>query len=257
MSNVDLGGKLTTQQLTYEIIQRIPERSAGGLIMGTNYSRSSTNIRQSRFSRRVGRLFGNRDIRVFWRRASTVPCETFEAVFTVVQDRTCDYGLIPIENSLAGSIHHNYDLSYATSNDCRRTLPEGAALPDCQSRGFVTDIRRVISHPQALAQCAGYLRSMKFTPIATYDTAGSVRILQEQKDPSQRLIASRRAAELYGMEVLAEGIEDDPANFTRFLAISPQPVRLAGEAKPRSYLPLMICLGRCLRPSVFALAILI
>jgi len=200
--------------------------------MGTNYPQPSPNIRRVAFQGESGAYSETAIYEFFGRKVSTVPCETFEAVFAAVQDRTCDYGLIPIENSLAGSIHHNYDLllryqlmivgeHYLRVQHCLIANP-GVLL---------TDIRRVISHPQALAQCESYLRSMNFTSTATYDTAGSVRILQEQKDPSQAAIASRRAAEVYDMEVLAEGIEDDPANFTRFLAISPQPVKPEGEAK--------------------------
>jgi prephenate dehydratase len=69
------------------------------------------------------------------------------------------------------------------------------------------------------------------TAEAAYDTAGSVKIIREQGDPSVAAIASRRAAEVYGMAILAEGIEDDPANFTRFLAIAPQPVSAGSDAK--------------------------
>ena len=84
----------------------------------------------------------------------------------------------------------------------------------------LVDIREVISHPQALAQCEGYLRSKNLKSTAVYDTAGSVRILKEQGNRALAAIASRRAAETYQMSILAEGIEDDPANFTRFLAIA-------------------------------------
>jgi prephenate dehydratase len=96
----------------------------------------------------------------------------------------------------------------------------------------LSEIRRVISHPQALAQCYRYLHALpNVTTEVVYDTAGSVKMVKEQGDRSVAGVASRRAAEVYGMQVLAEGIEDDSANFTRFLAISQQAVVPQGEAK--------------------------
>ena len=162
-----------------------------------------------------------------------VPCETFDLVFAAVSEGSCRYGFIPIENSLAGSIHQNYDLllrnklwvvgeHYLRVKHCLIAKP-GARL---------SDIKKVISHPQALAQCDGYLRShpgFKIEPV--YDTAGSVKMARDLDDPSIAAIASRRAAQLYGMQVLAEDIEDNPANFTRFLIISLEPVHPEHTAK--------------------------
>ena len=165
--------------------------------------------------------------------AITLPCETFDAVFAAVESGACDAGLVPIENSLAGSIHRNYDLllqhalpivgeHHLRVQHCLIAHP-GVALGD---------IRKVISHPQGLAQCERYIRSLPHVRAeAAYDTAGSVKIVREQGDPSVAAVASRRAAEVYGMAILAEGIEDDPANFTRFLAIAPQPVTPGTDAK--------------------------
>jgi prephenate dehydratase len=162
-----------------------------------------------------------------------LPCETFEQAFDAVEAGQAEAGLLPIENSLAGSIHRNYDLllqhklwiigeRHLRVRHCLITLP-GVSL---------TEVRRVISHPQALAQCGRYLRSLPgVTTAVVYDTAGSVKMVREQGDPTVAAIASRRAAEVYGMAILAEGIEDDPANFTRFLAVACEPVVAAGEAK--------------------------
>jgi prephenate dehydratase len=156
----------------------------------------------------------------------TVPCETFDAVFAAVEGAACDLGLVPIENSLAGSIHRNYDLllqhtlsivgeHYLRVRHCLITHP-GVAL---------ADIRRVISQPEALAQCKGMLRSLNGVKSeAAHDTAGAVRLLRDQNDRAAAAIASRRAADVYGMAILSEGVEDDPANFTRFLAISTRSV---------------------------------
>ncbi len=166
--------------------------------------------------------------------ARAVSCESFEAVFAAVGKGECAYGLVPIENSLAGTIHRNYDLLLRYSGGNGEPAGEMGPLTIVGEQSLrvqhcliaftgaaLADIQEVISHPQALAQCEGYLRSRGLKSTAVYDTAGSVRILKERGDQALAAIASRRAAETYGMAVLAEGIEDDPANFTRFLAIAP------------------------------------
>jgi prephenate dehydratase len=93
------------------------------------------------------------------------------------------------------------------------------------------DIRKAISHPQALGQCAAYLRSHGIKAEHVYDTAGSVKMLKESGAPDTAAIASRRAAELYGMQILEEGIEDNAENYTRFLAISRTAVEPGSGAK--------------------------
>ncbi len=169
----------------------------------------------------------------FGRETEAVPCESFDEIFASVESGTCDRGLIPIENSLAGSIHHNYDLLLQhqltiTGEHFLRVHHCLIGYPGVEK----SQLRRVISHPQALAQCAGYLKSMPWCRVEpVYDTAGSVKMMREGGDRTVAAVASRRAAEYYGMAVLEEGIEDDPANYTRFLAISPVPVSPGQEAK--------------------------
>ncbi len=162
-----------------------------------------------------------------------VPCESFEAVFAAVSQGKVDYGFIPIENSLAGSIHQNYDL--LLSNNLWVVGEHHLRVSHCligKPGSSLAEVKKVISHPQALAQCYGYLHSLPgVTSEAVYDTAGSVKMVREQDDPQLAAIASRRAAQLYGMQILAENIEDNPANFTRFLVISPQPVQPEKDAK--------------------------
>ena len=165
--------------------------------------------------------------------AVTVPCETFDDVFATVSEGRCDFGFLPIENSLAGSIHRNYDLlllnnvhvigeHFTRVSHCLIGLPEAR----------LEHVRKIISHPQALAQCEQSIRKLpggpagNQTPVRAepvYDTAGSVKLVKQYGDRTIAAIASRRAAELYGMQILAEGFEDDPSNYTRFLIIARDP----------------------------------
>jgi prephenate dehydratase len=162
----------------------------------------------------------------------TMPCESFEAVFSAVVSGKSDRAMIPIENSLAGSIHENYDLLlrhklFITGEHLLRVRHCLIALPGVGK----PEIRKAISHPQALGQCAGYLRQNGIKSEAVYDTAGSVKILKGSAARDTAAIASRRAAELYEMQIIDEGIEDNPENYTRFLAIAPGPVAPKGESK--------------------------
>ena len=164
--------------------------------------------------------------------AQTQPCETFDDVFAAVTSGACEFGLIPIENSLAGSIHQNYDLLlrhnlHIVGEYFLRVRHCLIGLPGTDIR----KIRRVTSHPQALGQCAGYLRELGVKTDPAYDTAGSVQLVRALGDPTMAAIASKRAAEIYGMQVLQEGIEDNSENYTRFLSISPKSVQPAVEAK--------------------------
>jgi prephenate dehydratase len=162
----------------------------------------------------------------------TQPCESFDVVFDSVVSGTSDAGLTPIENSLAGSIHQNYDLLlrhdlHITGEYLLRVQHCLIALPGSS----IADIKRVISHPQALGQCAAYLRRLGVKTESAYDTAGSVKILKESGARETAAIASRRAAEIYGMQILEEGVEDNAENYTRFLAISRTAIQPEGEAK--------------------------
>lgn len=162
----------------------------------------------------------------------TRPCESFDVVFDSVVSESSDAGLIPIENSLAGSIHQNYDLLlrhdlHITGEYLLRVQHCLIALPGVTKE----EIKKAISHPQALGQCAAYLRELGIKPESAYDTAGSVKLLKESGARDTAAIASRRAAEIYGMQILQEGIEDNPENYTRFLAIAQTGSRPDGEAK--------------------------
>jgi prephenate dehydratase len=162
-----------------------------------------------------------------------VPCESFDEVFTQVEAGESDHGMVPIENSLAGSIHRNYDLLlrhrlFIVGEYNLRVAHTLIALPGVE----LEDVRRVYSHPQALAQCERSLAALgNVERVATYDTAGSVRMLKEQELRDGAAIASRRAAQIYEMSVLASDFEDNSQNYTRFLALYPEEIVPQGLAK--------------------------
>ena len=161
-----------------------------------------------------------------------VPCETFEDVFERVTRGQCDRGIVPIENSLAGSIHQNYDL--LLRHDLKITGECILRVEHCliaHPETSLEDIRVVVSHPQALAQSDRFIRTHQLPREAAYDTAGSVKTIRDTGRRDAAAIASRRAAVVYGMKILAENIEDDPNNLTRFLALGRegvQPEQLEG-----------------------------
>jgi prephenate dehydratase len=153
---------------------------------------------------------------------------SFEACFRAVASLECDYACLPIENSLGGSIHDNYDLMLRY--DLTIVAEHEFRVHHCliAKEGVKReDIKYAISHPQALAQCDNFLRGLGITPIATYDTAGSAKMISEGgplpdncTPENTAAIASDLAARTYKLNVLDEGIEDDDTNFTRFLLLS-------------------------------------
>jgi prephenate dehydratase len=153
--------------------------------------------------------------------ATIVPCAISADVFRAIADRSVDAAVIPIENSLAGPVAEHYDLlldqDVAIERESLLRIRHNLiALPGTG----IEWILRVSSHPVALAQCRRFLeKHPKMQVVPFYDTAGSVKQIIEAGDPSGAAIASRHAAEQYGGEILVSGIEDNPANFTRFFLI--------------------------------------
>ena len=154
-------------------------------------------------------------------RATVVPCARSLEVFDRVKRGTVDGAVIPIENSLAGSVAEHFDL--LLSRDVHivrefrlRIVHNLIALPGAR----LGDVRRVFSHPVALDQCRDlFARNPKLEPVPFYDTAGSVKHVVAEGLRDAAGIASRRAAEVYGGKILKAGIEDDKKNFTRFFLI--------------------------------------
>lgn len=146
---------------------------------------------------------------------------SFQEILDAVQHGECDLAALPIENSLAGTVHQAIDLLfhsdlYSVSEVMVRVRHQLLGLPNSR----LEDIRKVYSHPQALAQCDGFLRKHGISPIPAYDTAGSAHDLSVSQEVGAACIASKRAAELYGLDILAPDIEDEDFNTTRFLVLS-------------------------------------
>lgn len=153
--------------------------------------------------------------------ATICPCTVSAEVFAAVKEGRVDAAVIPIENSLAGSVLEHYDLLLAEdvaieSESLLRIRHNLIALPGAK----LEEIERIYSHPVALAQCRRFFAEHPRTEaVPFYDTAGSVKHLIEQRDGKSAGIASVQAARHYKGEILAAGIEDNPENFTRFFVI--------------------------------------
>ena len=153
--------------------------------------------------------------------ATPVPHHAFRDVFHAVERGAVDFGMMPIENSQAGSINDTYDLLAGGSASIvgEVIVPVHHALLALPGTS-VEDVHRVISHPQALAQCQDYLERLDAEVLAVHDTAGAARLIAEEHRVGEAAVAAEHAATVYGLEVLAAGIEDDPNNQTRFVAVS-------------------------------------
>lgn len=150
----------------------------------------------------------------------TLPCAALPQAFDAVASGRADRGVVPIENSQAGSINETYDLLLAhdlviTGELDLRVRHCLLALPGEAREG----ITRVYSHPQALAQCEAFLTHLGAELVPSYDTAGSAKMIHDRRLTGSAAIASRRAAQIYGLAILAEGIETNASNFTRFIVL--------------------------------------
>ena len=160
------------------------------------------------------------------------PCESLEDVFHVVEQGEAQIAVVPVENSLEGSISRAYDLLLDSSlSICGEVELRVSHCLIARPKTRLDLIKKVYSHPQALGQCRSFLKHLGCELVPTYDTAGSVRILKEQGATDSAAIASAKAAEIYGMKILAREIEDNPNNFTRFFALSKQDSPPSGDDK--------------------------
>lgn len=175
------------------------------------------------FQGEIGAYSEEAVFRFFGSSIKTKPCESLDDVFKIVQEGYVPFGIVPVENSLEGSISRVYDLLLDSEVKVCGEIEirvTHCLIANLESR--LDLIKKVYSHPQALAQCQAFLKHSGYELIPTYDTAGSVKMIKEKRIIDGGAIASARAAEIYGMKVIAKEIEDNPKNFTRFFVLSKQ-----------------------------------
>jgi prephenate dehydratase len=160
--------------------------------------------------------------KIFGSRIEPLPCFSFEDVFAAVVHRRAECAVIPIENTLAGSIHQNFDL---LSRHSLEIVGETSLRVEhnliANSGVSLRQVKQIYSHPSALEQCSRLLRRLKtIEKVSFYDTAGSVKFIRDRGLQTAAAIASENAARIYGMKILRRGVEDEPENYTRFLALA-------------------------------------
>lgn len=165
--------------------------------------------------------FGEVAARAAYPSAVPISCKEFSDVFSSVENGRLDFGVVPVENSLEGAVTQVNDLLVETGLKIvgEISIPVHhclLALPGTDHR----DIRVVYSHPQALAQCRGFIERNRLEPRPFYDTAGAAMMLSNDRPKASAAIASRLCAGLYGLEVLKENVEDHGSNSTRFVVLS-------------------------------------
>lgn len=170
--------------------------------------------------------------RFFGKLSEGYPCNTLDEVFETVEVGEAFFAAVPVENSLEGSITRAYDLLLDSPlMICGETE---LRITHCLIGGpgaTLDTIKKVYSHPQALGQCRSFLSHLDCELFPESDTAGSVRMIKEQKLTDSAAIASARAAEIYGMKVIAKEIEDNPHNYTRFFILSKEDAAPTGNDK--------------------------
>ena len=168
----------------------------------------------------------------FGKNAEVLPCRDFKGVFENVDKQDAEYGVVPIENSLEGSINQTYDLFLKYNLKVKGEVI--VRVSHCLLANKDTkleQVKTVYSHPQALAQCRNFLERSQWELIPTYDTAGSAKMLKEKALKDAAAIASERAAEIYGLTILVREIEDTPNNYTRFFVLSKEDSPKTGNDK--------------------------
>jgi prephenate dehydratase len=166
--------------------------------------------------------------------AALLPCETLADVFLAVREGRARSGVVPIENTLTGAVPGVVSLLLSSgmvvAAEAVESIDHVLAAPPGSRLG---DVREVLSHPVALAQCTRFFRSHpSVRAVPVFDTAGALDMVMKEGASGKAAIASRWAAELYGAAVLADHLQDHEANFTRFLQVAPAPLTLAPAEEP-------------------------
>jgi chorismate mutase/prephenate dehydratase len=160
------------------------------------------------------------------------PYETLEDVFKAVERDDAQFGIVPVENSIEGSISKTYDLLLDSPlKVCGETELRISHCLICNYGVSLDSIKKIYSHPQALGQCQAFIKHLKCELVPAYDTAGSVKMIKEKKIMDGAAIASKRAAVIYNMNIINSGIEDNPNNFTRFFVLAKEDAPPSGNDK--------------------------
>jgi prephenate dehydratase len=161
-----------------------------------------------------------------------LPCARLKKVFELVSNDKVEFGVVPVENSQAGSINDTYDLLLAYPlNIFAEVILRVSHCLMASPGEKLADITTIYSHPQAIAQCAEFLSKLNIEIMSGYDTAGSAKMIKEKGLTNCAAIASKRAADIYGLEILAPEIETSINNYTKFAAISKQKAKPAQKNK--------------------------
>ena len=171
----------------------------------------------------------------FGEEVETLPCASFEQLFESVESGKANYGMVPVENSTAGSINKAYDLLLEHDLKVHGEVNVRVRHHLLTVPGGAKEISEVRSHPQALAQCEGYLNRHRYKAVVWYDTAGSAKDLAAAPVPGVAVIASKLAASHYNLEIVDSGIEDFQHNYTRFFVVGEgdAPASKTGAVKHR------------------------
>jgi len=168
----------------------------------------------------------------FGKKVEVKPCRDLTEVFENVSKQETRFGVVPIENSLEGSVNQTYDLFLTHDlKVCGEIILRVSHCLIANPGVTLADIKTVYSHPQALAQCRIFLERLGSELVPTYDTAGSVKMLKEKGLKNAAAVASAKAAEIYGMQILSREIEDNPTNHTRFFVLSREDSPITGKDK--------------------------
>ena len=158
----------------------------------------------------------------------TIPCSTFAGALKNTEENMSDYTILPVENSLEGSVGESNDLLLSTTLNVVGEIYH--RIHHCLiGTGSIGDIDTVYSHPQALGQCRQFIQENSLKTVPSYDTAGSVKIIKDLNKNSIACIASKNAAKIFDVPVIQEGVEDNTNNYTRFLILSKIPAKEVTE----------------------------
>jgi 3-deoxy-7-phosphoheptulonate synthase len=184
------------------------------------------------FMGRIGTFSHKACLQYFGSQVEAVPVPSFRQIFEAVQAGQVEYGVIPLENSLTGSIHENYD--HLRQYDLKIVGEIKLRIMHhlmARSGTTLDTIRRVLSHPQVFQQCIRFLEQHPWEQVAVGDTASAARKVAENGGSEDAAIANLVAAETYGLSVLEENIETNPRNYTRFVVIGSAPLKQCAAAK--------------------------